>query len=580
MCGLIGGFGRKKIGKNVFEGLSSLEYRGYDSAGFSWLDSHLKISTEKTLDGVADLFDTIKNIDNSGVIGHSRWATHGKPSLKNAHPHCSGKVSIVHNGIIENHKDIKEKLLTSGIAMSGDTDSECISYLIEHYYEDDWTLAFIRAVKDLQGAFAIAALIDGEDYLLFAKNGSPLTIGLGSGGNYISSSIDGLSTFCDRFMIVGDNEFGKINSHTVEVFDNLLTPIDKRVHESINNQQSCGLGDSESYMMKEINEQPEVILSTILSNTGDTDCVYGAGFTEILQETKSIKIVSCGTSYNAGLLAKYWVEEFCGIRCDVEVASEFIYRECPIVENELHIFISQSGETADTIKAIKKVKNLDSGITFSICNSLQSELVRLSDYHFITRAGKEVGVASTKAFTTQLVSLFGLITHINKAKNNSDEFQLDSFRLVNEIKHVLSKKDSILEFSEKIAKAKSCYFIGRGVMFPIAVEGALKLKEISYIHAEAYPGGELKHGPLALIDENMPVVALSMASSDIKIISNIEEIRSRGGEVIVFDEAGHNKILSPIIMSVYLQILSYQVADILGRNIDKPRNLAKSVTVE
>lgn len=583
MCGIVGVVGKEKIGKKAIAALESLEYRGYDSAGIGWSGKLNEVKIKKTLDGVSSLATAAAGVESGVIIGHSRWATHGKVDIKNAHPHnVKQEIAIVHNGIIENHKIIRDKLLDIGFTMAGNSDSECIVHLIKSKYAGCWYTAFASAITELEGAYAIAMVAEDDDCIYIAKKGSPMIIGVGKGENYISSSIDGLNKLTDEFIIIDDNELGKISRDTIEIINMDGDIVTKRKHIIETEPVETGVGEYGTYMMKEIEEQPDVIRNTILAGKGEVDEVFGIGARGILEKVNRVKIIACGTSFNSGLLGKYWVEEFCKIRCDVEMASEFNYREGVIDSDELIIFISQSGETADVINSIKKIKK--SGVylaTLAICNSKHSELVRLSDFSFITRAGLEIGVASTKSFTSQLISLITLVDHIRNIKNGQQtESLIETERLILSVKHILEKKDQIRAISEKISKEGNCLFIGRDIMYPIALEGALKMKEISYIHAEGYAGGELKHGPIALVDEKMPVVALSMASSDMKIMSNIEEIKSRGGQVFVFDECGHNKIISPILMAVYMQILSYQVATILGKNVDRPRNLAKAVTVE
>ena len=581
MCGIIGIVGNKGIGTKAIRGLERLEYRGYDSAGIGYSGDKKMVLVEKTLNGVSDLRSRASKVESGAIIGHSRWATHGEVSLENAHPHNSGDtVELVHNGIIENHKEIREKLEASGIIFSGQTDTETIVHNIKSKYNGCWYTAMVLATMEIKGAYAIAMVVENEDTIYLAKQGSPLIIGLGEGENYISSSMDGLVGLTSEFIIMDDGQYAKITAEDIVVIDADGADVEKNIHRAVMDRVAVEIPDGGSYMMKEIEEQPDVILNTIIGSDGETDEIFGNGSRRAFSNIKSIKIVACGTSYNAGMIGKYWIEEYCGIRCDVEIASELVYRDRAIVDNELCIFISQSGETADTIAAIKNIKDEGCKNTLAICNTRHSELVRQADYSFITRAGYEVGVASTKAFTTQLVALCSICDHIRMSRGETITKMIDADRLILGIKHVLEKREQLLPISREIAKYKSCLFIGRGTMYPIAMEGALKLKEISYIHAEAYAGGELKHGPLALIDEDMPVIALTFGGGDGKMVSNIEEIKSRKGKVYVFDECGHNVVISPILMTIYMQILAYQVGIILGRNIDKPRNLAKSVTVE
>lgn len=580
MCGIIGIVGESNIGEKSLRGLERLEYRGYDSAGFAWVGND-GVELAKTLGGVGELGHKVNKIKTGAIIGHSRWATHGEVNINNAHPHnVSDEIAIVHNGIIENHIELKESIDSKGVIRTGDTDTECMVHIIKGCYNGCWHTALTMAMMKMEGAYAIGMIVKEENCIYVAKKGSPLVIGIGENENYISSSVDGVVDLTSKFIIMDDGEFGKITKDNIEIISSDGEVVQKRIHKSMIENKIDKIEEGQSYMMKEIGEQPDVIINTLMSGNGDTDEVFGEGAKEIFKNTNSIKIVACGTSYNAGILGKYWVEEYVGIRCEVEIASEYVYRKKAKVKNELVLFISQSGETADTIASIKEAKKNSDNKTLSICNTKHSDLVRLSDLSFITKAGFEIGVASTKAFTAQLIGFGVLVRHMCNSKGIENDFNIDQERIVLGIRHILEKKDQLMRISEEIAKYKSCLFIGRGVMYPIAMEGALKLKEISYIHAEAYAGGELKHGPIALIDENMPTVALSMGANDMKISSNIAEIKSRKGKVFVFDDAGHNKTISPILMTVYMQLISFQVAELLGRNVDKPRNLAKSVTVE
>lgn len=583
MCGIVGAVGLGDVGNLSIDGLIRLESRGYDSAGVGYANAEDEsIVVHKTINGVEELRNNVSNINSGAVIGHSRWATHGEASIKNAHPHCSGKdICIVHNGIIENFKELRDELINSGFVFESDTDSEVIAHCIKREFNivKDWQKALINTCTKIKGAWAIGMIVAGEESIYLAKHGSPLVIGLGDKNNFMASSIYGLAGVTNEFMILDDNEFGVISGDCVKIFDENQNEISKHIHKSEINDQAVSLESKDSYMIKEIEEQPDVILNTLVGSDSDTDSIFGAGSKKAFGKVDSIKIVACGTSFHAGLVGKYWIEEFCDIRVDVELASEVAHRKRAIVDNELCIFISQSGETADTISAIKRIKEDGCENTLTICNTNHSEMVRLTDYKFITRAGIEIGVASTKAFTTQLIALFSLSKHIALARGEKFSYELNQSRLVEDINRVLDRRNEIYAVSKIISRYQSCIFIGRGVLYPIAMEGALKLKEISYIHAESYAAGELKHGPLALIDENIPVIAISFSGGDMKMNSTIEEIKSRNGKVFVFDEGGHDPIQTPILMAVALQLLSYSCAKNLGRNVDKPRNLAKSVTV-
>jgi glucosamine--fructose-6-phosphate aminotransferase (isomerizing) len=583
MCGIVGAVGRGEVGNLSIDGLIRLESRGYDSAGIGYANTDQdKIVVHKTLGGVEDLRSKVSSFTNGAVIGHSRWATHGEASIKNAHPHCSGeKICIVHNGIIENFTALRDELKKSGFEFISDTDSEVISHCIQNEFNlcQDWQKALINTCAKLKGAWAIGLIVAGEDTIYLAKQGSPLVIGIGDGINFMASSIFGLSGVTNEFMILDDGEFAAISGEDIKVFSTDGDAILKDIHKSEINYQAQSLESNDSYMIKEIEEQPDVILNTLVGADGDTDSIFGEGSKKAFGKIESIKIVACGTSFHAGMVGKYWIENFCDIRVDVELASEVAHRKRAIVENELCIFISQSGETADTISAIKRIKEDGCQNTLTICNTNHSEMVRLTDYHFITRAGIEIGVASTKAFTTQLIALYSLSKHISLSRGTDFGYELNQSRLIEDINRVLDRRNEIYAVAKIISRYKSCIFIGRGELYPIAMEGALKLKEISYIHAEAYAAGELKHGPLALIDEDMPVIAISFSGGDSKMNSSIEEIKSRNGKVFIFDEGGHDPIKTPILMAIALQLLSYSCAKALGRDVDKPRNLAKSVTV-
>ena len=589
MCGIIGGVSKDDIVERLIKGLELLEYRGYDSAGVAVMNKDLEIRRVRTTNRVSHLL--VKTLE-SGVrgttgIAHTRWATHGKSEIRNAHPHMHGeKVAIVHNGILENHVGLRNELIKQGVKFNSETDSEVIAHLIDREIraENNSFLKGVKgAVKRLKGAYAIGVVVKGEDRIIATKVGSPLVIGLTKNGNYISSSIDGLSGITNKFIILDDGEIADIRVGTVTVCSPTGEVLVKSIYTTEGKVEKVSKGDSAHYMMKEMLEQPDVIENTILSGSvPNTDKVFGNKAKKCFKEIERVKIIACGTSRNAGLLGSYWLESVARVECSVEIASEFVYRNPVLDEKTLYVFVSQSGETADVLVALREVNSSDKNLcTLSICNNKESTLSRDTKLGFITKAGLEIGVASTKSFTTQLVALGILVVHINKHTHNYEEHILRSFSHLSEgMRKILDLYDEIDEISEKLVYYKSMLFIGRGVMYPIAEEGALKMKELTYIHAEGYAGGELKHGPLALIDDQMPVIALAIGDSDSKISSNIEEIRSRDGVVYVLDGCGQDEFNAPILMSVYMQLLSYQVALRLGRDIDKPRNLAKSVTVE
>ena len=612
MCGIVGGVAERNITEVLIEGLKRLEYRGYDSSGLALLNNQ-QILRERRVGKVANLAEAVSEQHLTGHVGiaHTRWATHGKPTENNAHPHVSGDVAVVHNGIIENYQELKEELQALGYIFTSQTDTEVVAHLVHDALKQTDSLleAVQNIVPRLKGAYALGIIHTGHtDELITVREGSPLVIGVGIGENFISSDQLALLPVTNRFVYLEEGDIARLTRTSIEVFVNgeLVERPVKELDATISNASK---GEYKHYMLKEIYEQPEAIQQTISQalngNTLRDDFLNhaNADFDKIQQ----VQIIACGTSYHAGMIAKYWFEQLIGVPCQVEIASEFRYRTPVIVANTLYICISQSGETADTLAALRetqkraKVQNLDI-TTMTICNVATSSMVRETNHHLLTLAGPEIGVASTKAFTTQLAALMLLILKIGQVKQQLATDQLNE--IVEALWHcpkvildTLQHNTEILRLSTLFVEKNHCLFLGRGTHFPIALEGALKLKEISYIHAEGYAAGELKHGPLALVDNEMPVVILAPQEEILdKLKSNMEEVQARGGELFVFadqDSGIHgkdrqhvvhipsvNEWLAPIVYSIPVQLLSYHVAVLRGTDVDQPRNLAKSVTVE
>ena len=612
MCGIVGGVAERNITEVLIEGLKRLEYRGYDSSGLALLNNQ-QILRERRVGKVANLAEAVSEQHLTGHVGiaHTRWATHGKPTENNAHPHVSGDVAVVHNGIIENYQELKEELQALGYIFTSQTDTEVVAHLVHDALKQTDSLleAVQNIVPRLKGAYALGIIHTGHtDELITVREGSPLVIGVGIGENFISSDQLALLPVTNRFVYLEEGDIARLTRTSIEVFVNgeLVERPVKELDATISNASK---GEYKHYMLKEIYEQPEAIQQTISQalngNTLRDDFLNhaNADFDKIQQ----VQIIACGTSYHAGMIAKYWFEQLIGVPCQVEIASEFRYRTPVIVANTLYICISQSGETADTLAALRetqkraKVQNLDI-TTMTICNVATSSMVRETNHHLLTLAGPEIGVASTKAFTTQLAALMLLILKIGQVKQQLATDQLNE--IVEALWHcpkvildTLQHNTEILRLSTLFVEKNHCLFLGRGTHFPIALEGALKLKEISYIHAEGYAAGELKHGPLALVDNEMPVVILAPQDEMLdKLKSNMEEVQARGGELFVFadqDSGIHgkdrqhvvhipsvNEWLAPIVYSIPVQLLSYHVAVLRGTDVDQPRNLAKSVTVE
>ena len=610
MCGIVGAVAQRDVAEILINGLHRLEYRGYDSAGVAVVDPNHELHRVRCLGKVKALDEAVavKPLIGGTGIAHTRWATHGEPSEANAHPHTSGNFAVVHNGIIENHEELRELLKSRGYVFNSQTDTEVIAHLVEWEMRTASTLleAVQKTVKQLTGAYGMVVL-DREhpEHLVAARSGSPLVIGLGIGENFLASDQLALLSVTRRFIYLEEGDIAEITRRTVDIYDANGQKVEREVHESNLENDAAEKGKFRHFMQKEIYEQPNALINTmegrILHNNVIVDAI-GNGASEILEKVEHIQIVACGTSYNAGMTARYWFEALAGVSCDVEIASEFRYRKFVTRPNSLLVTISQSGETADTLAALRLAKEKGYMAALTICNVSSSSLVRESDLGFMTRAGVEVGVASTKAFTTQLATLLMLVTAIGKVKGNiSSEQEVEIVKALQslpaEVEKALAFDKDIEALAEDFAEKNHALFLGRGEFYPIAMEASLKLKEISYIHAEAYAAGELKHGPLALIDADMPVIVVAPNNELLeKVKSNIEEVRARGGQLYVFadKEAGFtpsegmkiitmpkvNEIIAPIFYTVPMQLLSYHVALIKGTDVDQPRNLAKSVTVE
>ena len=609
MCGIVGAIAQRNVSQILLEGLSRLEYRGYDSAGICTIDKN-ELNCIKTTGKVKNLKEAVKEKGCLGTIGiaHTRWATHGVPSEVNAHPHICENLALVHNGIIENFAELKEQLIALGYNFKSQTDTEVLVCLIHHHLQssDNLLQAFKAALNEVKGSFGLA-LIDKNDpnTLYAARSGSPLIIGLGIGGNFIASDTLALLPVTRRFIYLEENEIAVITTESVNVYDLDGNKIEKTAVESDLDTESISKGRYRHYMQKEIFEQPQSLQNTLLGRLrGDdisTETIVGSDENSF-KDIEAIQIVACGTSYHAGLVGRYWLEELTGIPTNVEIASEYRYRKAVVRKNSLFITISQSGETADTLASLRLSKEQNYSKSLCICNVNGSSLVRESDFTLFTKAGAEIGVASTKAFTTQLLSLLILALILGKQKGTisaeqNHEIMENIRKLPNLSQEFLECDSQISKLAEEFSGKHHCLFLGRGVMFPIALEGALKLKEISYIHAEGYAAGELKHGPIALIDKEMPVVVVAPDNSLMdKLISNVEEVRARGALLYIFiSKDAHIKqdeqtrklalpdcpeILQPILFTIPLQLLAYHCAVINGTDVDQPRNLAKSVTVE
>jgi len=607
MCGIVAVAARRDCTQILLEGLRRLEYRGYDSAGFALIDREGQLSSHKTLGRVAALEAAQQATPLSGGTGiaHTRWATHGAPSVANAHPHViNDRIAVVHNGIIENHEMLRSSLTAQGCQFSSETDTEVVAHLITLAIEEgghDLLAAVQQVLPKLQGAYALAVIDrDSPNQLVVARQGSPLVLGIGLGEYFAGSDTLALQSVTDTFIYLEEGDVAQLTADGYAIFTVEGLPVDRGQNRLALRPENEGLGDYDHYMRKEIFEQPARLQDTIVGASAD-DRAFGDNATELFSRVQAVQIVACGTSYHAGLVARNWIESLTGLPCQVEVASEYRYRNAVVLPNTLMVGISQSGETADTLAALEHVDAKNVVAKLAICNVDHSAMVRACELVYLTQAGAEIGVASTKAFTTQLAALLTLTSrlarhHVSNTLAEQDiEAALQELATMSE--RVLAYDDKIKRMAQAFANKHHALFLGRGIYYPIAMEGALKLKEISYIHAEAYPAGELKHGPLALVDEDMPVVAV--APDDLlmeKLRSNLEEVRARGGHLFVFasEKAGYQSgpscdvlelpvashLAGPIVFTIALQLLSYHVAVAKGTDVDKPRNLAKSVTVE
>ena len=608
MCGIIAAATDRSVGKLLIKGLHKMEYRGYDSAGIA-LHQETEIAHLRSLGKVKLLEERMIQEKPKGKVGiaHTRWATHGEPSETNAHPHSSkGRVFIVHNGIIENYIDLKEELSSEGYSFSSQTDSELIAHILDYYLTKGQGMidAMFSLKQKLNGAYAIAAIDqhDSEKFYLI-RNKSPLLIGVSCDAHYAVSDPLAISDLTDNFIFLEDGDVAEASSQSLTIFDENQKKVEREIMQLNISAESSSKGDYQHFMEKEIFEQPNAILNTIDGRIGGEDVlenIFGEGSNELLSQVKRIQIVACGTSLHAGRVASNWLSAIAQVPSQMDYGSEYKYKNPYIDKNTLLVTISQSGETADTLSALRHAKDQDYLGSLTISNVPTSSIVRESDFVLLTNAGPEIGVASTKAFTTQLTALMLLAMSIAKAKGINPKLRSRLATALRSLPEIISKslelKEELMKIAPNIANKDNALFLGRGMFYPIAKEGALKLKEISYIHAEAYPAGELKHGPLALIDENMPVIALAPESELAeKLVSNLEEVKARGGTIYVFGNAtGKMKIesgklikmpecdflLTPILYTIPLQILSYEVALLRGTDIDQPRNLAKSVTVE
>ena len=615
MCGIVSAIARSNVVPTLLEGLLRLEYRGYDSAGL--VVANKGLNRLRTTERVAELDKLAHEQNATGFAGiaHTRWATHGAPSERNAHPHFSekaSKIAVVHNGIIENHEMMRKRLQAEGFKFLSETDTEVIAHLVAFHHANTSSLleAVCLSIAELQGAYAIAVMEESQpERIVVARNGAPLLLGISDEGNYAASDTSALLQVTQNIIYLEEGDVVELSNdsyHIVNCLNNKLgEKVEREIHKTDLTREAVELGPYEHFMQKEIFEQPGAVANTlemVLNAQSISPGLFGSEAENIFSQTNSILILACGTSYHAGLVAQYWLESVAGLPCTVEIASEYRYRDPIANPNALVVGISQSGETADTLAALEYAKKLGHRHSLAICNVAESALVRQTDLRFLTRAGPEIGVASTKAFTTQLASLLLLTVTLAKMRDKLSSEKEDE--MIKALRHLPAAIQLTLQIEEQItfwagnfSQKRHALFLGRGVHYPIAMEGALKLKEISYIHAEAYAAGELKHGPLALVDSEMPIIAI--APNDVllgKLKSNLEEVHARGGELYVFADvdsqieesenvhiirlAEHAGLLSPILHTIPLQLLAYHVALQKGTDVDKPRNLAKAVTVE
>ncbi len=609
MCGIVGAISQRNVVNILLEGLKRLEYRGYDSAGVAVLQTDGELLINKSAGKVSQLAELIAQVPTPGGLGiaHTRWATHGVPNQTNAHPHRSGKVAVVHNGIIENYQELREELRAKGYEFLSETDTEVIAHLLqENLKQADSLMESLKiSIKRLRGAYGLAAVsTDEPDHVLVARSGSPLVIGIGIDENFIASDQLALRQVTDRFIYLEEGDIAQVSASRIDIIDKNFAPVERKITTISESVDAAEKGHYRHYMLKEIFEQPVAIQRTLEGRLGADQVLeeaFGVKAHELFEKIDAVQIVACGTSYHSGLVAKYAFEDWANIPCHVDIASEFRYRKIIVPKNTLFVTISQSGETADTLAALRIAKEKGYTASLAICNVANSSLVRESDLALMTLAGPEIGVASTKAFTTQLVALqlLGLVLGRRHGMTKATEAELVQalHQLPGLCEKVLSLNPMIEKTGEDFVEKHHALFLGRGIQYPVALEGALKLKEISYIHAEAYPAGELKHGPLALVDSDMPVVAVA-PNNDLleKLKSNLEEVQARGGVLYVFADqaAGFTEdentrvialphvpaSLEAIVYTLPLQLLSYHVAVLRGTDVDQPRNLAKSVTVE
>ncbi|MCK5431543.1 MAG: glutamine--fructose-6-phosphate transaminase (isomerizing) [Gammaproteobacteria bacterium] len=610
MCGIVGAVAQRVVTPILLEGLKRLEYRGYDSAGIAVLDKRGMLERIRVAGKIKDLEQAIDGnqlLGNTGVA-HTRWATHGKPTIENAHPHiCRDQVALVHNGIIENHEQLRKQQTNLGYEFTSDTDSEVIVNQIYDHLEKGENLlsAVMKTTEVLEGAYALGVINRSDpDRIIATRSGSPLVIGVGIGEHFIASDVFALLPVTQQFIFLEEGDIADIRRDILTIYDKNRNIVQRPVMLSELSTEPVDKAGFRHYMLKEIYEQPIAITDTLegrLDKGLIVEDAFGDAATNIFDKVAAIHIVACGTSYHAGLVAKYWAEDIANVPCQVEVASEFRYREIFVPENTLFVTISQSGETADTLAALKKAKESGFLSTLSICNVAESSITRESEMVFLTRAGTEIGVASTKAFTTQLVSLLLLILAIARRHGLDTDTEKE---IVSRLESLPGKINSVIELNEQISELANHFvnknhalYLGRGTMLPVAMEGALKLKEISYIHAEAYPAGELKHGPLALVDDEMPIIAVAPNNALLeKLKSNLQEVSARGGKLYVITDTSAeidsdvdlellkispvDEYIAPIVYTLPLQLLAYHIAVLKGADIDQPRNLAKSVTVE
>ncbi|MDF2866997.1 MAG: glutamine--fructose-6-phosphate transaminase [Gammaproteobacteria bacterium] len=610
MCGIVGAVAQRDVSPILIEGLRRLEYRGYDSAGIAVLDEHTQLQRRRSLGKVSELATSLDTTPMVGKVGiaHTRWATHGAPSEQNAHPHFSADiVALVHNGIIENYEELRAELKQAGYHFQSETDTEVVAHLLHQQISMGKTLleAIQAIAKHLEGAYSLAIMHKNEpDHIIAVRSGSPLVLGIGIGEHFIASDQFALLPVTRQFVYLEEGDIAEIKRDSYALYDSDGQPVKREIQTTEIHYDGADKGRFRHFMQKEIFEQPEAIAATLegrLLRDHVLEGIFGTNAKAIFAQVKQVQIVACGTSYHAGMIARYWIESIARVPCQVEIASELRYRRAVIQPNTLFVTISQSGETADTLAALRVAKQQGYLASLAICNVPESSLVRESDLVFMTRAGIEIGVASTKAFTTQLVALLLLTITLGKQQQLTREMEAALVAELNalpqQIENVLALDKSIQQLAVEFIEKHHALFLGRGVHYPIAQEGALKLKEISYIHAEAYPAGELKHGPLALIDKDMPVVTVAPNDELLeKLKSNLQEVRARGGKLYVFadgsaklsngegvtiiDMPSVGKTVAPIVYNIPLQLLAYHVAELKGTDVDQPRNLAKSVTVE